>query len=144
METKNLYKSIFDVGEEYKESIKSYTPTDKGDLQNSIENKPIDDGFIIEANSYFKFLDKGINGKKINRGSIFSYTDKKPPIAGLMDWANKRSINPYAVQNSIYNKGIEARGILEKAIDNIKGVENKITGGYIKDIKKDIENEYNK
>ena len=85
------------------------------------------DGFEIAiiASSYFKFVDKGINGTQRNRGSQYSYKNKKPPIAPLIEWIKIRSIATgnreirniaFAIQNYIYRNGVKGINVLEKTL----------------------------
>jgi hypothetical protein len=78
-------------------------------------------GFIMEE--YGAFVDKGVSGIKMKYNTPYSYTNKKPPMQPLADWAkakrirlrdekgrykkgNYRSIG-FILQRSIYEKGIK-------------------------------------
>lgn len=76
------------------------------------------EGYFVEldAEEYAHYLDQGVNGKKTRRGSQFSFRDKMPPISAIKPWADSKGINPYAVQRSIYMKGIKPIYFLEKSM----------------------------
>jgi len=142
MERKNLHNSILGLAIEYKNTIAGKSPEFSGDLKSSIKFDRYDDeaGFEITGNSYFKFMDKGVNGVKQSVGSPYSYRDKKPPL--LIEWSKAKGLNPFAVQNSIYNKGIKPRLILEKTMKNVKNVGERIGMGYAKDLAEELKEKY--
>lgn len=130
----NLQRAINKVANEYVAKLKSVTPTDEGKLKNSIKAVITDEGFSVDAFDYLYFLDKGVNGVKNKVGSIYSYSLKKPPINQIKSWANRRGLNEWAVQNSIYNNGIRPRRFISKA-DTAINIEE-ITQAYNQDIDK--------
>lgn len=75
----------------------------------------------LDLEQYGHFIDEGVNGVEKNNGSRFSYTDKMPPISAIKPWATSKGINPYAVQRSIYKKGIKGVHFLESTIDEEYG-----------------------
>lgn len=111
----------------------------------SIDAKIVMDGdgdlaIEILGESYQDFIDQGVNGVgfqktksgkmdkrfKSNRsvvtGSPFSYKDKKPPIDAITPWAKAKGISPWAVQTSIYTRGIKGihffADVLDEEMDN--------------------------
>jgi hypothetical protein len=82
-----------------------------------------------------EFIDQGINGAGFNQtksnrpdrrfksnrsvvtGAPYSYKDKKPPLSAIKPWALSKGLNPYAVQTSIYRKGIKGIHFFESTID---------------------------
>ena len=75
--------------------------------------------------SYFKFVDEGINGKNRNRGSKYSYKNKKPPLEPLLEWVRMKSIASgdravrsaaFAIQTHIYKNGIKGINIIEEIL----------------------------
>jgi len=85
------------------------------------------DGYEIAviAASYFKFVDNGVNGVQRNRGSKYSYKNKKPPMQAILDWVKIRSIATgdkqarsaaFAIQNYIYKNGVEGINILDEVL----------------------------
>ena len=134
---RNLHKSIVKVAEQYTKKLKSVAPTDTEALKNSITYKANDEGFVIDAFDYLYYQDKGVNGVKKSRGSEYSYTNKKPKITkSLRDWSKKRGLNVWAVQTSIYNKGIPAKNFITKADTAVDFSE--ITEAYSKDIEEQM------
>lgn len=98
-----------------------------------------DDGeyqIFVEMEDYGHFIDEGVNGvgfkktktgkldkrfksnKSVVTGSRFSFKDKKPPIKAISPWAKAKGLNPYAVQNSIWRKGIKGIHFFEETIDS--------------------------
>lgn len=89
----------------------------------------------VFAEDYLEFIDLGVNGvgfqktksgkldrrfnsnKSVVTGSPFSFKDKKPPIKAIKPWAESKNLNPYAVQTSIYQKGIKGINFFESSID---------------------------
>jgi hypothetical protein len=92
---------------------------------------------------YGAFVDEGVHGKKSSylesKNSRFSFSNKKPPMQPLADWAKARNIRlrdekgrfkkgnyrtiGFILQKSIYEKGIKASMFFtkpfEKAFDNL-------------------------
>jgi len=86
---------------------------------------------FVVAESYFKFVDKGVNGTKRKVGSEYSFKTKKPPLEPLIQWVQIRGIASgdreirnaaFAIQNHIFKNGIKGINILEsiltKVVDN--------------------------
>lgn len=88
---------------------------------------------------YGQFVDQGVSGTDKKYNTPFSYTNKKPPMQPLADWAKARNIRlrdekgkykkgdyktiGFILQNSIYKKGIKPSLFFtkpfEKAFDNL-------------------------
>jgi hypothetical protein len=88
---------------------------------------------------YGEFIDKGVSGTKKRYNTIYEYTNKKPPMQPLMEWAKARNIRlrdekgkfkkgnyrtiGFILQKSIYEKGIKPSLFFtkpfEKAFDNL-------------------------
>jgi hypothetical protein len=88
---------------------------------------------------YGEFIDKGVSGTKKRYNTLFKYTNKKPPMQPLADWAKARNIRlrdekgkykkgnyktiGFILQKSIYEKGIKPSLFFtkpfEKAFDNL-------------------------
>jgi hypothetical protein len=143
---KNLRNAVLGISIEYKNSYQFNVPVFNSNLKNSIKQKPTEDGFYIEAFNYFDFLDKGVSGSPNanNPSSIFqydtpfSYKTKKPRLdQGLGDWAKAKGINKFAVQQSIFRKGIVPRLItkqVQEQLDRGRGIKDRLNEGFLKDI----------
>jgi hypothetical protein len=97
--SKKLYNSIKGESEVYENSIRI--------------------GFSMEDYGFFQ--DQGVNGKKKQQGSRFSFRDKMPPPNKLDKWIVRRGIAPrdakgkllprksiqFMIAKSIFNKGIK-------------------------------------
>ena len=88
---------------------------------------------------YGQFVDQGVSGIKKKYNTPFSYTNKKPPMQPLADWAKARRIRlrdekgrykkgnyrtiGFILQKSIYEKGIKPSLFFtkpfEKAFENL-------------------------
>ena len=113
----------------------------KGKMLDAIDAKIIQDkdgdlAIEILGEHYQDFIDEGVNGKgfvqtksgktdkrfKVNRsvvtGSPYSFRDKMPPIDEISPWAKSKGLNPYAVQNSIYRKGIKPVKFFNNVLDS--------------------------
>ena len=128
----NLKKVIDRVASKYVAQLKRVVPKDSGKLQSSISYKLSEDGFEVDAAEYMDMLDKGIQGVKNRFNSIYAYTTKKPPIKKIQGWADRKGINVWALQNSLYNNGIKPKRFLSKADGEIDFDE--ITEAYSKDV----------
>ena len=114
-----------------------------GSLGYDLNVSPNSFGLEFYMLPYGEFIDKGVHGKKSSyieaRNSPYAYTNKKPPIEPLMEWAKKKSIRlrdekgkykkgnyrtiGFILQKSIYEKGIKPSLFFtkpfEKAFDNL-------------------------
>lgn len=86
-----------------------------GKLQSSIKYTIDNDNLIgiVEMEDYGTFQDLGVNGKKQNNQSPYSFKSKRPPIDSLSKWANSKGINVWVLQKSIFEKGIKPKNFLE-------------------------------
>lgn len=136
MEFENLHKSIFETQNSFIKKLKQKLPKETGSLINSVEASKDKFSFEILIADYFKFIDQGVNGTENSVGSIFSYSKKKPPIKSIEGFANRKGINKWALQNSLFKKGIKPQKISEKIV--FEDFEENILDAYIKDIQDGI------
>jgi len=92
---------------------------DSGKLSNDINIKFNEKDLNLELESpyYLKFLDEGVSGVKQKYNTPYSYKNKKPPIKDLSPWAKSKRINVWALQSSIYNKGLKPRRIFDEPLN---------------------------
>ena len=110
-----------------------------GSLGYDLKVSPNSFGLEFYMLPYGEFLDKGVSGTKRRYNTIFEYTNKKPPMQPLADWAKARNIRlrdekgkykkgnyktiGFILQKSIYEKGIKPSLFFtkpfEKAFDNL-------------------------
>ena len=156
-----LFSSTFK--QRAKEKLKSSgRGTFTGKLIESLDVKldgDIDDFTItIYAESYLEYIDEGVNGvgfqqtktnkpdkryssnKTIVTGAPYSFNEKKPPIKAITPWATAKGLNTYAVQNSIYKKGIKGIHFFESTLDEEM---NKLADYVTEAIADDILNGFN-
>lgn len=110
------------------------------------------DGFEIAviAESYFKFVDKGVNGRNRNRGSQYSFNSKRPPLEPLLEWVKIRSIATgdravrsaaFAIQTYIWKNGMKGLNILEEVLKKASSEYlNDIERAYITKVSIEIDN----
>jgi len=108
--------------------------------------------FQLYFSEYGNYLDEGVRGaggarkttskfrSTDNKGKMwkqkapksrFKYTNKRPPLydssgSGIEPWANRRGLNKYAVQESVFRQGIKPTYWFSKIVDE-NYTENLIT-----------------
>lgn len=92
-------------------------------LRQSIEPQAIqttENGLSVEIimEDYYKFIDEGVQGvggeradgsifNQVAPNSPFSYKEGgKPSVSHFEQWANVKGLNPFAVRESVFRKGI--------------------------------------
>lgn len=112
--------------------------------------------FELKLADYYKYLDKGVQGKSGQRksdskftgekagsmfqnkapGSEFSFKTKRPPIEPLRLFANVAGLNVYALRESIFQKGIAPNHFYSEIVtpDLINDLINDISKAYKKAI----------
>jgi len=116
----------------YVNLLKSRINSDTGNLANSIGYNVVINTNAFQVNftgeDYLFYQEYGVNGTERNRGSRFSFTKKKPPLDAIKGWAGRKGLNPFAVQNSIFKKGIPATHTIENTLyDYIDSIMNDFT-----------------
>lgn len=69
---------------------------------------------------YYDFINKGVKGTISQAkapGSPYSFKNKKPPL--FKEWSYRKGLNPFAVQQSVFKKGIRKRPFWDKAYNTI-------------------------
>ena len=70
------------------------------------------------------------------------FRSKKPRLdQGLGDWAKAKGINKFAVQQSIFRKGIVPRLItkqVQEQLDRGRGIKDRLNEGFDKDINEEF------
>lgn len=110
-----IYKSIQeDIQDIFKNALKNVNLEDSNLYKElKVEVNDSSDIFKVLYNDYLEYIELGRKPKA-----------KKVPINDLRDWAKRKNINTdnsilYAIQQSIYMKGIPARPILINVDKNI-------------------------
>jgi hypothetical protein len=68
--------------------------------------------------NYYDFINKGVQGTRTARSDTpYSFRVKKPPL--FKEWAYRKGLNPFAVQQSVFKKGIRKRPFWDKAYNTI-------------------------
>ena len=68
----------------------------------------------------------------ISTNSPYKYSTLKPPLKGLKYWSQSRGLNPFAVQESIFRKGLRANHFWDDAYKEIS------TGKIFKQLEDDL------
>lgn len=104
----------------------------------------------ILANDYWKYVNYGVNGTKVNRGAPAwgSSSGQFPNITELMDWMRFRSIVPkqgqtmeslaWVIRRAIIENGKEARPFFSRVVENKTNI-RVIEAGLTKIFKRAIE-----
>ena len=69
---------------------------------------------------YYDFINKGVKGTISQAkapGSPYSFKNKKPPL--FKEWSYRKGLHPFAVQQSVFQKGIRKRPFWDKAYNTI-------------------------
>jgi hypothetical protein len=119
---KNQIQSLNSFITSYIDKLKAKAPQNTGTLANSFtgEFNVVNDGFDIgiDAMAYAKFVDAGVNGTEVDRGSIFSYVNRMVPIASVQNIADSVGVSPYAIAKSIQRNGIRPTLFATNTIEN--------------------------
>ncbi len=110
------------VTKEVLNQIDSEKLTDTGNLRQSVQMPVKFFGTKFVATlfmaDYYDFINKGVQGVMTVRSDTpYSFRDKKPPL--LKEWSHRKGINPFAVQQSMFRKGIKKRPFWDKAYKTI-------------------------
>lgn len=91
--------------------------------------------FSVSIEEYGTFIDEGVNGvgfqktksgkldnryksnKTVVKDSPYSFKNKMPPINEIKPWATAKGLNPWAVQRSIFQKGIKGIHFFKEVIE---------------------------
>ena len=109
--------------------------------------------FLMEE--YGLYIDEGINGKKKNNGSQYSFTNKLPPIDDIAEWAKRKNIRlrdskgkykkgnyksiGFVIARSIFEKGFKPTLFFTKAYDSVfKNLEDDILDAMADDIDREF------
>ena len=77
-------------------------------------------------------LHRIVTGKQKAPDSPYSYTTLKPPVNALKQWSRLKGLNPFAVRESIFRKGIKANRFWDKAYNEIS------TGNIFRQLERDL------
>lgn len=90
----------------------------EGNLRKSIDFDLNDKGeFVFDMEGYGAYLDEGVNGTILNRGSKFQFSGNyKGTAYALTAWATAKGLNRFAVARSIQKKGIKPRRFFNDVI----------------------------
>jgi hypothetical protein len=139
---KELDKAIEILGEELvnklREALRNANKNSSGNLIKSVDYKIIKqaDETILQilAADYLEYVDEGVNGTEVNRGSQYGYGKKKMPNPKSLDkWIVRRGIAPrdkkgkfisresvkFLIARSIGKNGIKGIHVVRKTIEEV-------------------------
>lgn len=119
---KNQIQSLNNFITSYVDRLKAAAPKNTGALANSFAGQfNVGNGGYeigIDSLSYAKFVDAGVNGTDVKRGSIFSFSNKMVPIASVQNFADSIGVSPYAIAKSIQRNGIKPSLFASNTVEN--------------------------
>jgi len=83
---------------------------------------------VIEMEDYYKYIDEGVRGvggekkgggifQQVAPNSPFSYKEGvKPSVKHFEQWARTKGLNPFAVRESVFRKGITPNHFFSKVM----------------------------
>ena len=119
-----------EIVENYKNVIDKTTKSDSGTLKQSVTAIPSRNGFSIEADYYFKFIDQGVSGvgnvpgrriRPIVQNSPFKFKNKFVPrrmASSIREWSGAPMEQAYAIGVNIKTYGIKPQNISEQAVSD--------------------------
>jgi hypothetical protein len=135
----NVRKSLQSFVTDLVNKLRMSAPKNTGKLAQSFKGTVVGDDVKIEGASYAIFINDGINGTERNRNSMFSFTNKKPPISALKDFAKAKGINEFALQKSIFKNGIRGRHFIENPYnDSLGSLSENLTQAVWEDFREDV------
>ena len=99
-----------------------------------------DDKIVVNLSPVFDFIDKGVNGVLVKRGSPYSFSGrfKMIPVSAITPWMRVKGIPDsakYAIAKSIYRDGIQGIGGTVAGLDFL-------INSFVNDLTKDLETYY--
>lgn len=77
--------------------------------------------FQLKISSFYKFTDSGVAGTESGSSKDgYKFTDKKPPVDDLVEWANMTGWNKWALQTTIFKHGIKGTGWYSNVVDDAR------------------------
>tara|TARA_R110002012_G_scaffold1372_2_gene5632 strand:+ start:1078 stop:1599 length:522 start_codon:yes stop_codon:yes gene_type:complete len=120
----NVYEEfVKEVGEKVTKDLREYieqNASNTGGLASSVVYLPNGKlSFEVKADSYYKFVDEGVNGLNSNMGSQYSF--KLPYVTSkharaIQEWKGLSLNNAYAVAMNNKKKGIKGKRITDNVL----------------------------
>jgi len=119
-----------DLTASFRNQIEKDTKSDNGALKGSVIPIPTKNGFEIEADYYYKFIDKGVSGvgqfsgsispiRSVVTNGVYQFKNLGVPKAmanSIREWAGGSIEQAYAISVNIKNYGIKPKNITDKVI----------------------------
>lgn len=113
--------------------LDSYPIKWNGTLRRSIsyeQEAGLDGDINFFMADYGQFVDQGVNGTSIQRGSQFSFRGQwKGTAAAIKPWADSKGFNNWALARKIQRDGIKPRPFFNSVVEQrVEGLGDAITG----------------
>jgi hypothetical protein len=115
------------IVQDFKDVIEKETRSDNGALRQSVTAVPNSDGFEIDADFYYKFIDDGVSGvgsfkgvpqhRQVVTGAPFQFKNLFVPrlmAQSIREWSGASMAQSYAIGVNIKNYGIKPKDITEQ------------------------------
>jgi len=118
-------KFILTVGNKVTADLREYilaNASNTGALAQSVVYFPTGTlSFDIQADTYYKFVDEGVNGLKVNHSSQYSF--KYPGVSynmakAIQEWKGLEMSHAFAVASNIKQRGLKPKNITENVIND--------------------------
>jgi len=118
-------KFILTVGNKVTADLREYilsNASNTGALAQSVVYFPTGTlSFDIQADFYYKFVDEGVNGLKVNHASQYSF--KYPGVSynmakSIQEWKGLEMSHAFAVASNIKQRGLKPKNITENVIND--------------------------
>jgi len=144
----NLEKEFNEISQElYKEYKKQLGDSEIAkSLSVSVSGKDGDFKIEIDINDYWVYIE---NGRKPN--------SKPPPLKAMINFVKKNNLPlnkggklytveslAYVIGRSIAKKGIKPKHSLQKSIESIKSIDERLAEAFAKDVEIELQNSLNK
>ena len=135
VDPKEMYSNIIteignDLIDSFRKQIEKDTKSDNGALKSSVVVVPSKNGFDIEADYYYKFIDEGVSGvgqfsgavspiRSVVANSPYSFKHLGVPeamVSSIREWSGASISQSYAIAVNIKNYGIKPKNITESVI----------------------------
>jgi len=115
------------ITQDFKDVIEKETRSDNGALRQSVTTVPNSNGFEIDADFYYKFIDDGVSGvgsfkgvpqhRQVVSGAPYQFKNLGVPskmVKSIREWSGASIEQSYAIAVNIKNYGIKPKNITDQ------------------------------
>jgi len=116
------------ITQDFKDVIQKETKSDNGALRQSVTTVPNSNGFEIDADFYYKFIDDGVSGvgqfsgavrphRQVVSSAPYQFKDlfvPKKMMNSIREWSGASIEQSYAIAVNIKNYGIKPKNITDQ------------------------------